>query len=197
LADLTRAAARLREADAAEASALAEINAMAAADIASMTKWATEGCHGSAPRPDQQKRIVLGQQLSAAQAAATVAKAAGADVDQKIAQLNDQLHAISGQLEQAIFDTIEVEHGHIIAQYRAACEQGSKLSAKIHGLASFYGDTGRTLIDRGDQAAGATYLQRASALTNIKLPNPGVSRLEIEAAALEWSRRAATLRSGA
>src|ERR1019366_2071683 len=69
LADLNRAAARLRETGATEASALAEINAMAAADIASMTKWATEGCHGDAPRSDQQKRIVLGQKLKAAQAA--------------------------------------------------------------------------------------------------------------------------------
>ena len=195
LAALNASAARLRETSNAEAAVLQEIEAMGAAEIAGMTKWATGGCIGDAPRPDQNKRIVLGQKLNAAQAAATAAKGAGADIDQKIAVLNNGLLAIGAQIEQAIFDKMEAEHGQIITLYRAVCEQGSKLAAQIHGLASFYGDTGRTLISRGDQDAGTSYLQRGAALTNVKLPNPGVTRHEIEAAAHEWGRRAATLRA--
>jgi hypothetical protein len=197
LAALSASSARLNETANAEAAVLSEIGAMGSAEIAAMTAWATAGCVGDPPAPDQKQRRALAEKLATAQAAATAAKGAGADIDHQIAQLNDRLRTIGGQIEQAIFDKMETEHGHIIAQYRAVCEQGSKLAAKIHGLASFYGDAGRTLISRGDQDAGAVYLQRASALTNIKLPNPGVSRLEIEAGAHEWGRRAATLRSGA
>ncbi|SHN86924.1 hypothetical protein [Bradyrhizobium erythrophlei] len=193
---LNAGVARLRETANAEAAVRAELDELGRIETGAMLKWATEGCHGEAPRSDQQTRIRLAQKLNAAQAAAAAAKGAGADIHQKIAALNDRLRSISAQIEQAIFDKMETEHGHVITQYRANCEQGSKLAAQIHGLASFYGDAGRTLISRGDQDAGTMYLQRASALTNIKLPNPGVNRHEIEAAASNWGRRAAALRSG-
>jgi hypothetical protein len=196
LAALTASAAKLRETGAGEAAAQSELDELGRTEIAEMTQWATEGCQGPAPRSNQQKRIVLGQQLNAAQLAAAAARGAGADINTKISALNDQLRAIGAQIEQAVFDKMETEHTFIIDQYRAICEQGSKLAAQIHGLASYYGDTGRTIISRGDQDAGTAYLQRASALTGLKLPNPGVTRHEIEAAAHEWGRRAATLRSG-
>jgi hypothetical protein len=196
LAALTASAAKLRETGAGEAAAQSELDELGRTEIAEMTKWATEGCHGSAPSSNQQKRIVLGQQLNAAQLAAAAAKGAGADLDLRIADLNSRLQAIGRQIEEISLDAMETEHGHIIAQYRANCEHGSKLAAQIHGLASYYGDKGRNLISRGEQDAGMAYLQRASALTNLKLPNPGVTRGEIEAAAHEWGRRAAALRSG-
>jgi hypothetical protein len=196
LAALNASSARLRETANAEAAVLREIGAMGSAEIAAMTAWASGGCVGDQPPPDLKLRRSLAEKLSAAQAAATAAKGAGADIDQKIAALNEQLREVGQQIEQAIFDRLETEHGFIIDQYRANCELGSKLAAQIHGLASFYGDTGRTLISRGNQDAGMKYLQLASALTNIKLPNPGVTRHEIEAAAANWGRRAATLRAG-
>jgi hypothetical protein len=197
LAALTASAAKLRETGAGEAAAQSELDELGRTEIAEMTAWATEGCHGPAPRSNQQKRIVLGQQLNAAQLAAAAARGAGADIDQKISALNDQLRAIGAQIEQAIFDKMETEHSFTIDQYRAICEQGAKLAAQIHGLASYYGDKGRNLISQGNQDAGMVYLQHASALTNIKLPSPGVNRIEIEAAAHEWGRRAAILRNGA
>jgi hypothetical protein len=195
LAEQNRTASRLQEAATSEASALAELAALSDQDTAAMKRWASTGCAGNPPEPDAKQRRALGEKLSSAQAAATAAKGAGADIDQKIAQLNERLRVIGAQIEQAIFDKMETEHTFIIDQYRAICEQGSKLAAQIHGLASFFGDAGRTLIGQGQQDAGTKYLQRASALTNIKLPNPGVTRHEIEAAAHEWSRRAATLRA--
>jgi hypothetical protein len=196
LAVLNASSARLKE-TASEAAVLAEIGAMGSAEIAAMTAWASGGCVGDAPAPDQKQRRALAEKLATAQTAATAAKGAGADIDHQISELNNRLHAIGAQIEQTVWDTLETDHGHIIAQYRAACEHGSQLAAKIHGLASYYGDAGRTLISHGDQDAGGKYLQRASALTNIKLPNPGVSRHEIEAAALEWGRRAAALKGPA
>lgn len=196
LAVLNASSARLQETAASEAAVLREIGAMGSAEIDAMKAWASAGCVGDQPTPDQKQRRALAEKLAAAQAAAAAAKGAGADIDQKIATLNDRLRSIDAQTEQAIFDKMETEHGHIIAQYRANCEHGSKLAAQIHGLASFYGDTGRTLISRGNQDAGMKYLQLASGLTSIKLPNPGVSRHEIEAAANEWGRRAAALRAG-
>jgi len=196
LAALNASSARLNETANAEAGVLAEMVAMSDQDTAAMKKWASGGCVGQPPEPDAKQRRALGEKLSSAQAAATAARNAGADINTKISALNEQLHAVAEQVEQAIFDKMETEHGHTIDQYRAICEQGSKLAAQIHGLASYYGDTGRTLISQGNQDAGMAYLQRASALTNIKLPNPGVTRHEIEAAASNWSRRVATLRAG-
>jgi hypothetical protein len=196
LAALNASSARLRETANAEAAVLREIGAMGSAEIAAMTAWASGGCVGDQPTPDQKQRRALAEKLAAAQVAAAAAKGAGVDIDQQIAQLNDRLRSVGTQIEQAIFDKMEAEHGHVIAEYRANCEQGSKLAAQIHGLASFYGDAGRTSISRGDQDAGTMYLQRASALTNIKIPNPGVTRHEIEAAAANWGRRAAALRVG-
>jgi hypothetical protein len=196
LAALQASSARLKETAASEAAVLAEIGAMGTAEIAAMSKWASDGCTGEMPTPDLKLRRALAEKLATAQAASAAAKGAGADIDHQISEFSDRLRAIGAQIEKAIFDEMEIEHGHIIAQYRAVCEQGAKFAAKIHGLASFYGDAGRNLISRGDQDAGAKYLQRASALTNIKLPNPGVSRHEIEAAASDWGRRAAALNKG-
>ncbi len=107
---LNKSSTRLQETAASEAAVLAEIDAMGAAEIAGMTKWATGGCIGDAPRPDQNKRIMLGQKLNAAQAATAAARGAGADINQKISALNDQLRAIGAQIEQAIFDKMETEH---------------------------------------------------------------------------------------
>jgi hypothetical protein len=194
LAALNASSARLSEAANAEAAVLREIGVMGSAEIAAMTAWAAAGCVGDQPTPDLKLRRTLGEKLATAQAAAAAAAGASEDINHQISQHTERLALINDQIQQAIFDKMETEHGHIIAQYRAVCEHGSQLAAKIHGLASYYGETGRTLISRGDQDRGATYLQRASALTNIKLPNPGVSRLEIEAAAHEWSRRANVLR---
>ncbi len=130
LAALQASSARLRETGAAEAAVLAEINAPAAADVASMTAWASAGCHGDAPRSDQQKRIVLGQRLNAAQAAATAAKAAGQDIDRKIADLGEQLATINDQAEQTVFDQIEREHGDVISEFVGVCERGSALATR-------------------------------------------------------------------
>ena len=196
LTALTASATKLREAGAGEAAAQSQLDELGRTEIAAMVAWASNGCRGEAPKADQQTRIRLGQQLNAAQLAAAAAKGAGADIDQKIADLNSRLQAIGRQIEEISLDTMETEHGNIIARYRENCEHGAKLAAAIHGLASFFGDTGRNLISRGEQQAGTAYLQRASALTNLKLPSPGVTRHEIEAAAHEWGRRAATLRAG-
>jgi hypothetical protein len=196
LAGLQASSARLRETATAEAGIIAEIGNVGRDEIAAMVAWASGGCVGDQPAPDQRQRRALAEKLSAAQSAATAAKAAGADIDTQISRVSEQLAINSRNLDQAIFDLLETEHGDIISQYRAVCEHGSKLAAQIHGLATYYGEAGRTLIGRGEQDAGGNYLQRASALTNIKLPNPGVTRLEIEAAASDWGRRAATLRSG-
>jgi hypothetical protein len=178
-----------------EAALLAELDKLAETETTDMRVWADGNCQGPAPKGKTAERQAVAVKMAATNATAAAARGAIADTDAQIGQLNDRLRAVAGQVDQAVFDTLETEHGHVIAQYAAACEHGRQLASQIHGLASFYGDTGRTLIGRGDQA-GAVYLQRASALTHIKLPTQGVSRNEIEAAAHEWSRRAATLRSG-
>jgi hypothetical protein len=182
LADLNRAAAKLRETGAAEASVLAEIDALAAADVLSMKEWASGGCLGEAPRSDQQKRIVLGQKLNAAQAAAAAAKGAGADIDQQIVQLSDRLRSIGDEIERAVFDLVGSEHSEVIAEYTKVCERAGQLAAKISGLAMYYRDAG--------------HLQQAAVIAATKLANPGTNRLEIMAEADAWGRRITALRRG-
>jgi hypothetical protein len=196
LSELNDAAARLREAAAGEAAVLAEIDALAAADVETMKAWASGGCLGEAPKPDQSKRIVLGQQLNAAQASSAAAKGAAADIDQQIGELNDRLRVISDQIEKAALDAMQGEFSNLNAQHLAATEALRRVSARMHGLCSYLSNEGRSRIDKGDQEAGRVYFSRAEALTSIKLANPGVTQGEIIRAANDWSRRAADLRKG-
>jgi hypothetical protein len=197
LADFQASAARLRETANAEAAVIQEVGALGRAEIDAMTAWATDGCVGPEPTPDQKQRKALAEKLAAAQAAAAAAKGAGRDIDQKIADVSNHLRTINAQIELAAFDAVEAEHAAVMAQYQANCEKGRKLASRIHGLANFYGDKGRALFDRGDQDGATAYLRRSSALTGMKLPSPGVSRADVEAAAAEWGRRIDALRRGA
>jgi hypothetical protein len=197
LAALNTSAARLRETANAEAAVLREIGDLGSAEIVAMTGWASGGCVGDPPAPDLKQRRALAEKLVAAQSAAAAAKGAGQDIDQKIADVSNHLRTINAQIEVAAFDAVEVEHAAIMAQYQANCEEGRKLASRIHGLANFYGDKGRALFDRGDQDGATAYMRRSSALTGMKLPNPGVSRANVEAAAAEWGRRIDALRRGA
>lgn len=183
LADLIRTASRLNEAATSEAAVLAELTALSDQDTAAMKRWASAGCVGSPPEPDAKQRRALGERLSSAQAASSAAKAAGQDIDQQIASLNEHAKQIRNQIEQAIFDHVGREHDAVAAEYREVCERASRLAAKIAGLAMHYRDAG--------------LLQQASVISATKLPNPGTNRLEIMAAAEVWGRRIADLRRGA
>jgi hypothetical protein len=198
LTELNQSAARLRETGAAEAAVLAEIGELGRTEIADMTKWATEGCHGDAPRSNQQKRIVLGQKLSAAQSAAAAAKGAGQDIDHQIGELNHRLATIAGQIEVAVLDAAELEFAEVCRQNTAFVELLRKSNLRIFGLCSFLSTEGRRLNDRADTDGGKRYLARAEALAAAanKLPKPGVSQVEIVSAANEWARRIADLRKG-
>jgi hypothetical protein len=197
LASLNASSARLSETANAEAAVLREIGAMGSAEIVAMTAWASAGCVGDAPAPDQKQRRALAEKLAAAQAAATAAKGAGADIDAKIAELNDRHRIIGGQIEKAALDTMQGEFSNLNDQHLAATEALRRVAAKMLGLCSHLTNEGRRRIDNGDQEGGKRYLARAEALTAIKLASPGVTQGEIIEAANDWSRRAATLRSGA
>lgn len=182
LAGLQASSARLRETATSEAAVLAEIEELGRIEIAQMTKWAREGCHGDAPRSDQQKRIVLGQKLNAAQSAAAAATGAGQDIGHQIVQQTERLATINAEIEQAIFDLIEHEHGDVISEYVGVCERGSQLATQITGLALFYRETGNN--------------QRAAVIFSTKLPVVSTNPREVQLAADAWGRRAAALRSG-
>jgi hypothetical protein len=182
LAVLNASSGRLRETAASTAAVLAEIDELGRNEIAEMTKWATEGCHGDAPRSDQQKRIVLGQKLNAAQSAAAAAKGAGQDIDHQIVQRNERMALINDQIEQAIFDQIEREHSDVVAEYAQVCIRGSELATKISGLALLFRETGNN--------------QRAAAIFATKLPMVSTNPREVQSAADAWGRRVAELRNG-
>ena len=196
LAALNASSARLHETAASEAAVLAEIGVMGSAEIAAMSGWASGGCVGEPPAPDQKQRRALAEKLAGAQAAATAAKAAGTEIDNQIGELNNRLRAISSQIEKAALDTMQVDFRALNDQHLAATEVIRKIIAKLHGLCSYLSNEGLRRIDRGDHEAGKRYLARAEALTGIKLASPGVTQGEIIEAANDWSRRAAALRTG-
>jgi hypothetical protein len=198
LAVLNASSARLRQTANAEAAVLREIGEMGTAEIAAMTKWATEGCHGDAPRADQQKRIALGQKLNAAQSAAAAAKGAGQDIDNQIGELNQRLRTIGGQIDAAVLDAVEAEFAEVCRQNNVITEQLRKCSLRIFGLCSFLSTEGRRLNDQANTEGGKRYLARAEQLANVanKLPKPGVAQVEIAAAANDWARHIADLRKG-
>jgi hypothetical protein len=182
LADLNRAAAKLRETSTAEAAVLAEIAALGAAEIEAMTKWGRGGCIGDAPRSDQNQRIKLGQKLNAAQASASAAVGAGQDIHHDIRQQTEQLALINDQVEQAVFDLVEREHNEVISEYVEACEKASQLATQISGLALLFRETGNN--------------QRAAVIFSTKLPVVSTNPREVQLAADAWGRRITALRKG-
>jgi hypothetical protein len=197
LAALSASSARLRETANAEAAVLREIGAMGSAEIATMTAWASAGCVGDQPAPDQKQRRALAEKLSAAQSAAAAAKGAGTDIDHQISELNDRHRTISAEIEKAALDAMQVDFRALTDQHLAAIEVARRLAARLLGLCSFLSNEGRRRIDRGDHEAGKRYLARAEALNGIKLASPGVTQGEIIEAANDWGRRAAALNKGA
>jgi hypothetical protein len=182
LAALNASSARLNEAANAEAAVLREIGAMGSVEIAAMTAWASGGCVGDQPTPDLKLRRTLGEKLAAAQAAATAAKGAGEDINHQISQHTERLALINDQIEQAIFDQVEHEHGDVISEYVGVCERGSQLATKISGLALLFRETGQN--------------QRAAVIFATKLPTVSTNPREVQLAADSWGRRIADLRKG-
>ncbi|SDP49409.1 hypothetical protein [Afipia sp. GAS231] len=196
LAALSASADRLRGTANAEAAVVREIAEMGNAEIAAMTGWASGGCVGDAPAPDQKQRRSLAEKLMAAQSAAAAAKGAGHDIDHQISQRNDQLGIVNRQIEKASLDAMQADFRALTDQHLAAVEVVRSVSARLFGLCSYLSNEGRRRIDRGDTEGGKAYLARAEALTTNKLPSIGVTQGEIIQAANDWSRRAADLRNG-
>jgi hypothetical protein len=182
LAGLNASSSRLRETANAEAAVLREIGEMGTAEIAAMTAWASAGCLGDQPVPDQKERRALAEKLSAAQSAAAAAKGAGQDIDDQIVQRSEQLAAINNQIEVAIFDQVERQHGDVISEYVGVCERASALATQISGLALFFRETGNH--------------KRAAVIFTTKLPAVSTNPTEIKASADIWGRRIASLRKG-
>lgn len=181
LAALNASSARLRETANAEAAVLAEIGAMGSAEIAAMTAWASTGCAGDPPVPDQKQRRALAEKLSVAQSAAAAAKGAGQDIDHQITQQTERLATINEQIELAIFDQIEREHDDVISEFVGVCERGSELATKISGLALLFRETGNN--------------RRAAVIFATKLPMISTNPNQVQAAADTWGRRIAGMRS--
>lgn len=189
--------ARLRALGLVEAAVRQELDELSKADIEAVSTWAaSSGGEGEPPAPDLAQRRALGAKLASAQAAANAATGSLHDLDDQIRELNAQLADVEKAIERAALDIAEREFSEIREQHAATMAAGSKLAARMHGLCSYLSNNGRTLIDRGDQAGGRTYLGRAEAMTAIKLPQGGVSQHEIFAAAENWARRIAALRKG-
>ena len=193
---LNASSARLRDAANAEAAVLQEIGELGSAEIAAMTAWATAGCIGEPPAPDQKQLRALSEKLAAAQAATAAAKGAGKDIDDQIIPLNAQLKELNVAIEIAALDAVQEEMTQSKVEHLHATERYRKATAKVVGLRSHLSQEGRNRIDRGDQDGGRLYLARAEAISG-KLPLPGVNQIEVIEAANDWSIRIAVLRKGA
>jgi hypothetical protein len=199
LAVLDVAAARLRQAENAEAAVHREFADLSSSEIDAVANWAKSPI-GEPPPPDQKLHRVLAEKLAAAQSAAAAAKdnANAQDIGRHTAELNQRLIAINVEIEVAVLDAVELEFADVCRQNTDVVDLLRKSSLRIFGLCSFLSTEGRRLNDRTDTEAGKRYLARAEALAAAanKLPKPGVSQVEIAAAANEWGRHVADLRKG-
>lgn len=196
LASLNASAAKLRATAQAEAAVLQEIGYLGKAEIAATVAWASAGCIGNQPAPDQKHRRALAERLSAAQAASAAAVGAGQDLDHQIGQLNAQLVTLDQMIETAALDLMDAEADQIINEYTELVERENEMTAKLIGLSRYFSDEGRKLTDRGDHQAGRRYFAKASTLSANKLIEHGATMPMIDAAATAWSKRAAALRRG-
>jgi hypothetical protein len=197
LAVLNASAARLRQAENAEAAIHREFADLSSSDIDAVANWARSPI-GEPPPPDQKLRRALAEKLAAAQSAVAAAKGAAQDIGQHTAELNQRLNAINVEIEVAVLDAVELEFADICRQNTDVVDLLRKSSLRIFGLCSFLSTEGRRLNQHSDTEAGKRYLARAEALAAAanKLPKPGVSQVEIAAAANEWGRHVADLRKG-
>jgi hypothetical protein len=197
LAVLNVAAARLRQAENAEAAVHREFADLSSAEIDAVAKWAKTPI-GEPPPPDRKLRRALAEKLAAAQSAAATARGAAQDIGQHTAELNQRLIAINVEIEVAVLDAVELEFAEVCRQNTDVVDLFRKSSLRIFGLCSFLSTEGRRLNDRTETEAGKRYLARAEALAVAanKLPQPGVSQVEIAAPANEWGRHVADLRKG-
>jgi hypothetical protein len=195
LAVLNVSAARLRQAENAEAAVHWEFADLSSSEIDAVANWARSPI-GEPPPPDQNLRRALAEKLAAAQSAAAAAKAQ--DIGQHTAELNQRLIAINVEIEVAVLDAVELEFADACRQNTDVVDLLRKSSLRIFGLCSFLSTEGRRLNDRTDTESGKRYLARAEALAAAanKLLKPGVSQVEIAAAANEWGRHVADLRKG-
>jgi hypothetical protein len=194
---LNVSAARLRQAENAEAAVHREFADLSSAEIDAVANWARTPI-GEPPSPDQKLRRALAEKLAAAQSAAATARGAAQDIGQHTAELNQRLIAINVEIEVAVLDAVELEFANVCRQNSEVVDLFRKSSLRISGLCSFLSTEGRRLNDRADTEASKRYLARAEALAAAasKLPKPDVSQVEIAAAANEWGRHVADLRKG-
>lgn len=197
LAQISATHSRLRALRLVEAAVRQQLDALSKADIEAVSTWAASGGEGEPPAPDLEQRRALGAKLASAQAAANAATGSLHDLDDQIRELNAQLADVEKAIERAAVDIAEREFNEIRTQHAAVMAEGSNLAARMHGFCSYLANNGRTLIDRGDQQAGRTFLARAEAMTAIKLPQGGVAQHEIYASCEFWARRISALRKGA
>jgi hypothetical protein len=196
LAVLNASAARLRQAENAEAAVHREFADLSSSEIDAVANWARSPV-GKPPPPDQKLRRALADKLAAAQSATAAAKGVAQDIRQHTAELNQRLITVNLEIEVAVLDAVELEFADVCRQNADVADLLRNSNLRIFGLCSFLSTEGRRL-NGTDTEAGKQYLARAEALTAAanKLPKPGVSQVEIAVAANEWGRHVADLRKG-
>jgi hypothetical protein len=179
---LTGVSTRLHAEAAAGASLIDELAKLAETETNDMRAWADGGCQGPAPKGKQAERQAIASKMTATSATAAAAGKALGDIDAQLAEHNSRLIDIAGQIEQAVFDLIEGEHGDIISEYVGICERGSELATRISGLALMFRETGN--------------YRRAEVIFSVKLPMISTSPREVQADADAWGRRVRDLKAG-
>jgi hypothetical protein len=187
--------ARLIDAQKAESEALAAIGALGAAEIAEMTKWASEGAVGDPPKPDMEKRAELAKALAEAQAQAVAAQSATADIEAQQATNRQAIETLEPQIHGACHDAMQQELEGSLAELQKVAEQSRTLKAKLHGLRVWFANEARRLQTAGQTDLSMPYFQRAEALSKTKLPETEALVSDVDAAALSWAQRFSELKA--
>jgi hypothetical protein len=137
LAVLNVSAARLRQAENAEATVHREFADLSSSEIDAVANWARSPI-GEPPPPDQKLRRALAEKLAAAQSAAAAAKGAAQDIGQHTAELNQRLFAINVEIEVAVLDAVELEFADVAARTLTSSTCSENPASGFSASAAFF-----------------------------------------------------------
>ena len=195
-ARLTGIRSRLNEAENGEREALAAIGELGKAEIAAMTRWASEGAVGDPPAVDHEERAALAKQLAAAQAASAAAKGAAVDLDKQRGTIEQRQRDLASEIQSLAFTVIGDEHAAALADLAALATQASRLVAKIRAQGLWFGFEGRRFQSIGQHDTAMEFFRRAEALRKATLPEVLPTIGEVDLAQRDWAERFHSLLQG-
>ncbi|TNC07097.1 hypothetical protein FF100_33530 [Methylobacterium terricola] len=197
LADAQAAAASVRSAEGEERGLLAALEALNLEHTDRIRQWAREGAKGEMPGQDVGEATRLGDRLRAAQAQATAARGALADLDGEQVRLSAELARIDAALFDRALADAHASVAGLVEKARARVAEAEAHVAEAFGLAAMLQARGQTLQGTGHTDEARRFFTLATAAYGL-VPSlavePTTAAVQEQAAA--WRARLAGTTGG-